>query len=67
MAITRAGLTTWIYGDRYLYPYGPRLYVYDPERHFVTPLPDLATAVRYFGSRKERECPPGYVGQGVLI
>jgi hypothetical protein len=67
MAVTRAGLTTWIYGDRYLYPYGPSLYAYDPERHLVTQLPDLATAVRYFGSGNQRKCPQGYVGQGVLI
>lgn len=67
MAITPAGLTTWIYGDRYLYRYGPGLYVYDPGRHFVAPLVDHSDALRYFATRPPGNCPAGYVGQGVLI
>lgn len=68
MEIRPEGLTTTIYDERQIYPYGPNLYVYDPGRHFLMPLPDRETAFAYFSSSSAlRKCPQGYVGQGVLI
>ena len=68
MTVTPEGLRTWIYGDRYLYPYGDRLFVYDPDKHSVERLTDYRSALTYFSnSTGIRKCPQGYVGQGVLI
>lgn len=68
MKVGPRGLVTSIYGDDFLYPYGPNLYVYDPTRHVVAPLPDRAAAIAYFtGSETRSRCPEGFVGQGELI
>ena len=69
MTLRRNGLATSIYGEPAFYPYGRRLYVYDPARHLVVQLGDFATARRYFGeaSATRTPCPRGYVGHGVLI
>lgn len=68
MKITARGLTTEIYDEKLLYPYGPSLHVYDPYRRLVVTLPDRGAAERYFASSgRRRDCPTGYVGQGQLI
>lgn len=69
MALAPSGLRTSIYGAPRLYPYGPSLFVYNPDLHLVAPLPDLATARSYFGrtDRRPGPCPVGYVGRGQPI
>jgi len=68
MKVGPRGLVTSIYGDDFLYPYGPNLYVYDPGRHLVARIPDRAAAIDYFTSRdRKMDCPEGFVGQGELI
>jgi hypothetical protein len=69
MTLRKNGLATSIYGEPAFYPYGAELYVYDPARHLLARLGDLAAARRYFGeaSTTRAPCPRGYVGHGVLI
>lgn len=69
MTLRRNGLATSIYGEPAFYPYGRALYVYDPTRHLVVQIGDLAAAQRYFreASATRTPCPRGYVGHGVLI
>lgn len=66
MTLTKSGLDTGIYLDRKHYPFGPKLFAYDPGRHLVVALTDVATTRRYF-ARPSPRCPKGYVGQGVLV
>jgi hypothetical protein len=69
MTLRKNGLATSIYGEPAFYPYGAELYVYDPARHLLARLGDLAAARRYFGeaSKTRAPCPRGFVGHGVLI
>jgi len=68
MKIGPRGLVTSIYGDSFLYPYGPNLHVYDPTRHVLVRLPDRASAIDYFTSTEKKvSCPQGFVGHGELI
>lgn len=68
MLITPAGLKTSIYDERQFYPFGPSLFVYNPRLHLVAPLPDAASARRYFAEPSRRmDCAVGYAGHGVLI
>jgi nitrate reductase gamma subunit len=67
MQLRPDGVATSIYGEPAFYPFGPNLYVYDPSRHLVVPLADLASAERYFRRAPRAACPEAYVGQGVLI
>jgi hypothetical protein len=69
MSLRRDGLATSIYGESAFYPYGSNLYVYDPDRHRLVALGDFAAARRYFSEATATRlpCPPGYLGQGVLI
>jgi hypothetical protein len=69
MSLRRDGLATSIYGEPAFYPYGSNLYVYDPNRRRLVELRDFAAARRYFSEAgaTRLQCPPGYLGQGVLI
>jgi hypothetical protein len=69
MRLMPKGLSTSIYNIASFYPFGPKLYAYDPRVHRLTPLPDLATAMAYFrrSPRQPMRCPRGFVGHGVLI
>ena len=69
MRLTEQGLATSIYNFRFVYAFGAALFVYDARRHSVTPLTEGFAAKNYFRSpeRPPLRCPPGYVGQGVLL
>ena len=68
MRLGRNGLVASIYEEESFYPFGGSLYLYDPGRRLVVPIPDRAAALRYFASPgRRRDCPVGYVGQGELI
>jgi len=66
---TDSGLDSEIYGEWAHYPYGPKLFVYNPLQHLVVPLTDAVAATRYFSRahRQPMRCPIGYVGQEVLV
>ncbi|HWC56093.1 MAG TPA: hypothetical protein VG434_03895 [Sphingomicrobium sp.] len=63
---TRLGIATSIYNQPALYPYGPRLFVYNPSQHLLLALADPAAAARYFGTHPLRRC-PGFVARGVEV
>ena len=67
MRVTPGGLATSIYKEPSLYPYGPRLFVYDPGRHSIWRLGDAQAAARYFSRRGAGHCPAGYVARGVEV
>jgi len=67
MSVTPKGLATSIYKQASLYPYGPRLYVYNPVNHMVLRLTDRRAAVRYFTAREPSHCPRGFVARGVEV
>lgn len=69
MSIEAGGLRTTIYGEEGFYPFGPDLYIYDPLRHLVTPVPDVAAAKSYFTESLARkmDCRKSYPGHGELI
>ena len=69
MTLRPNGLATSIYGEPAFYPFGRDLYVYDPARHLVAQLGDLAAARHYFveANRSRTVCPQSYVGHGELI
>jgi hypothetical protein len=66
MSLTGNGLETSIYKVPGFYPYGPRLFVYNPVRHQLVRLVDSTAAVRYFRDREPRAC-PGFVARGVAV
>jgi hypothetical protein len=69
MTVTDSGLATSMYNAPTLYAYGPRLLVYNPQRHSVVRLESAADARRYFAqpNRFEAPCPTGFVAHGVPI
>lgn len=69
MSLRPNGIATAIYGESSFYPFGERLYVYDPTRHLVVQLKDLEAARAYFqaAGRWRKPCPRGSPGHGVLI
>jgi hypothetical protein len=66
MRPTVSGLETSIYKEPTVYPYGARLFVYNPAKHLLLRLGDAATAARYFASRRANPC-PGFVARGVEV
>lgn len=69
MTMTEGGFDTSIYDYQSHYPFGPKLFIYDPRRHLVVAMTGAPAARRYFSNpdRKRLRCPVGYVGQGVLV
>jgi hypothetical protein len=66
MSVSRTGLITSIYREPSFYPYGPRLFIYDPTLHSVVGLSDAAVAAHYFRNRAPAAC-PGFVARGVAV
>lgn len=66
MSVTARGLRTSIYKQPSFYPFGPDLYVYNPVKHQLARLDNLAAASSYFQNRRERPC-AGYVARGVDV
>jgi hypothetical protein len=67
MSLTPNGLSTSIYKMPDFYPYGERLYVYQPYRHRLVRLDSAAAAKAYFTTHKATLCPAGYVARGVAV
>lgn len=69
LRITESGLRTSMYGETGDYPFGDRLFAYQPYQHRLVPLPDRGSAVRYFAESRSRNsvCPESFPGQGVLM
>lgn len=67
MSLTEDGLSTSIYRMPDFYPYGERLYVYQPYQHRLVRLDSAAAAKAYFTTRKATLCPLGYVARGVAV
>jgi hypothetical protein len=61
-----SGLEASIYRERSFYPYGPRLFVYNPVSHLLLRLDDAATATQYFSTRRAAPC-PGFVARGAEV
>ena len=66
MTRTRGGLKTSIYEEPSNYPYGSRLYLYNPSTHRLHRLTDEQAAARYLAGPNLRLC-PGYVARGVEV
>ncbi len=66
MTRDRGGLSTSIYEEPSYYPYGRRLYLYNPSTHQLHRLPDGRAAARHLGGADRRPC-PGYVARGVEV
>jgi hypothetical protein len=67
MTRTATGLATSIYKEPSFYPYGPRLYIYNPVKHLLFRLADVGAAQRYFATREPPACAPGFVARGVEV
>jgi hypothetical protein len=67
MSLTQTGLSTSIYKMPDFYPYGDRLYVYQPYQHRLVRLDSAAAAKAYFTTRGATLCPVGYVARGVAV
>lgn len=67
--VEEAGITTSLYGVETRYPYGERLYVYDPRRDIIGQASDADAARRYFQEPGARAttCPEAEAGHGVPI
>jgi hypothetical protein len=66
MSLSRNGLETSIYKVPRFYPYGARLFVYNPVRHQLVRLANSTAAVGYFRDRQPRAC-PGFVARGAEV
>jgi hypothetical protein len=63
------GLSTYLYGVTYFYPY-PGLLIYHVGHKLVVPIPDADAARRYFETvspGRNDGCQPGHEGHGVRI
>ena len=68
MWIVANGIKTSVYDEPQFFPFGATLFVYNPRLRVLAPLPDQASARRYFGRPgRWTKCPVGYPGQGVVI
>ena len=67
MSLTEDGLSTSIYRMPDFYPYGERLFVYQPYQRRLVRLDSAAAAKAYFTTRKATLCPLGYVARGVAV
>jgi hypothetical protein len=70
LTVTPDGLRTKLYGSSLTYPYGPGIVIYNVARRRAYPMPDHATAVRYFEQVRptnRENCPISYEGHGVSV
>lgn len=69
LQVTGSGLATSIYKVPAFYPFGPALYIYNPNLRLVRNLADETSARAYFArpGRWPRPCVRGYVGHGATI
>ena len=66
MTATASGLMTSLYDDPRFFPYGERLYIYNPAARRLYRINDRPAAARYFAGRKRLRC-GGYVARGVEV
>jgi nitrate reductase gamma subunit len=66
MALTAKGVATSIYKQPSFYPYGNRLFIYNPSTHLLLRLDDQEVAERYFRQRQPTSC-PGFVARGAEV
>ena len=67
LRFTQMGIATSFYDETRFHDYGRSLYIYNPNRHQIARLADLAAAKSFLRRRPPLDCPPGYLGHGVRI